>query len=140
MQKLIVMFSILLVLSACSKKEEVNFEVFSPEAFAYDLGSIFEVNATANVKGFKYNNLDESYFVSIDYSVDIISPSGEEFTSVFENVQEGSSDELLNDLQLEAQFELDTSFAKGKYTLMFNVKDNIGGQTSKAKAEFELSD
>ena len=133
-------FLILILIWGCGKKEEVNFEVFSPEAFAYDLGSIYEVNATANVKGFKFNNLDGSYFVSIDYSVDIISPSGEEFPLIFENVREGSSEELLNDIQLEAQFELDTSLSKGKYTLKFNVKDNVGGQTAEAKAEFDLSE
>ena len=59
---------------------------------------------------------------------------------IFENVREGSSEELLNDIQLEAQFELDTSLSKGKYTLKFNVKDNVGGQTAEAKAEFDLSE
>jgi len=41
------------------KKEEVKFEAFSPEAFAYDIGNSWEVNATVNVKGFTKNEVGD---------------------------------------------------------------------------------
>ena len=42
----------LLLITSCNK-EEIKLEVFNPEAFAYDLGNTWEVNAMINVKGFE---------------------------------------------------------------------------------------
>ena len=38
-------------INGCNK-EEVKFEAFSPQSFAFDIGDRWEVNALVNVKGF----------------------------------------------------------------------------------------
>ena len=59
---------------SCGKKEDVKFEAFSPEAFAYDIGDAWEINATVNVKGFKKEEVDDEFSASFDFNVDLIGP------------------------------------------------------------------
>jgi hypothetical protein len=128
----------LLLIVGCSKKEEAKFEAFSPEAFAYDLGYIWEVNSTVNVRGFQQQTDEEVYSASIGFSVDLETPSGEIINSIFEDTEEKLSGERMLDLQLEAQFDLDSSYASGKYQLHFKIKDNFGGGHTEISVEFEL--
>jgi hypothetical protein len=50
----------LFVFTSCKKEEPLNLEAFSPQGFAFDLGDIWEVNATVRVKGFQQNRNDET--------------------------------------------------------------------------------
>ena len=122
-----------------SKKEEVKFEAFSPEAFAYDIGDSWEVNATINVKGFKKIEIGEEYSTSLNYNVDIINPEGDTTKNIFSDTKEVKEKEI-DDVQLEAQFELDYSSVKGKYKLIFNIADNNSGKSISSLVEFELKD
>ena len=53
MNKILLIALVCIIATSCSKKEEIKFEAFSPEAFAYDIGDVWEVNATVNVRGLK---------------------------------------------------------------------------------------
>ena len=139
MNKSVIFIFILLFAISCSKKEEVKFEAFSPEAFAYDIGDSWEVNATLNVKGFKKLEKDNKYFVSLSYSVDLIKPDGKITKDIFADIKEVTKKEV-NDVQLEAQFDFDKSYAQGKYKVVFSVKDNNSENTTSAEAEFELEE
>ena len=139
MMKQILIFSILIVVFSCSKKEEVKFEAFSPEAFAYDIGDSWEVNATINVRGFEKVERDDENFVSLSYSIDLINPDGDSTKNIFSDLKEVTEKEI-NDVQLEAQFELDKTSVQGKYNLLFKIKDNKSGKTTSAEAEFELEE
>ena len=66
-----------LLKSVLPKKEEIKVEAFSPEAFAYDLGDTWEVNATVNVRGFEKIDVEEELSASLDFSVDFVNPKGE---------------------------------------------------------------
>ena len=46
----------------------------------------------------------------------------------------------INDVQLEAQFDLDKTYAQGKYKVAFSIKDNNSDKTTSAEAEFELEE
>ena len=46
----------------------------------------------------------------------------------------------LSDVQLEAQFELEKTYNKGVYEIVFNIKDNLSGKTVANKVNFELED
>jgi len=48
--------------------------------------------------------------------------------------------EKLTDQQLNIQFELDSTFVKGKYKLVINIKDNNSAQTVAAEKEFDLGE
>jgi len=120
-----------------SNKEEVKFEAFSPEAFAYDIGDSWEVNATVNVKGFARKEVGDELSASLDYSVDLIGPDSLEVESIFIDSKEVTSIELI-DVQLEAQFELDYNSPEGLFKITFNVTDNNSGETTSAESQFEL--
>jgi len=131
---------ILLLISltiSCSKKEEVKFEAFSPEAFAYDIGDAWEINATVNVKGFVKKEVGEELSTSLDFSVDIIDPDSVETKDIFIDSKEVTSKELI-DVQLEAQFELDYNSPDGLYKIIFHITDKYSGDIVSAEAEFEL--
>jgi hypothetical protein len=132
---ILILFSVI----SCNKKEEVKFVAFSPEAFAYDIGDGWEVNATINVKGFEKKERDDGNFVSLSYSIDLINPDGDSTKSIFSDLKEINEQEI-TDVQLEAQFELDNSSVQGKYSLLFNIKDNNSGKTTSAEAEFKLEE
>ena len=137
MKKILLITIIYIVAVSCSKEEEVNFEAFSPEAFAYDIGNAWEVNATINVKGFAKQEVGEEFSASIDFFVDLIGPDSITVESIFADSKEVTDDELI-DVQLEAQFELDYDSPEGMYTITFSIIDNNSGEKTSAQAEFEL--
>ena len=137
MSKVLYLFFFTLITISCSKKEEVKFEAFSPEAFAYDIGDSWEINATVNVKGFERKEVDEEFSTSLGFSVDVINPDGAERIDVFLDSKEVTNKELL-DVQLEAQFELDYNSPDGLYKIIFHITDKYSGKITTAEAEFEL--
>lgn len=139
MNKSVIFIFILLFSFSCGKKEEVKFEAFSPEAFAYDIGDTWEVNATVNVRGFEKIKKDDETFVSLSYNVDLINSDGDSTKNIFSDSKE-VSDREITDIQLEAQFELDNTQTQGTYKIVFNIKDNNSSKRVSAQVEFELED
>ena len=107
------------LLNGCGK-EEIKFEAFSPESFAFDIGDKWEVNALINVKGFVQKEVNESFSASIQYNVNMITPDGKTIKNIFEDVKEVNEEEEIADIPLEVQFELDSTYTVGKYKLLFN--------------------
>jgi hypothetical protein len=139
MNKLVLLISIMIVFVSCGKKEEEKFQAFSPEAFAYDIGDSWEVNATVNVKGFDKKEVGEELSASFDYTVDVVGPDNLSKDSIFIDSKDLIENEL-TDVQLEAQFELDYNSPQGLYKIIFNVKDNNSGKVTTAQADFELKE
>lgn len=137
MNKVLYIFFFILITISCGKKEEVKFEAFSPEAFAYDIGDSWEINATVNVKGFEKKEVGDELSTSLGFSVDVIDPDGTETLDVFFDSKEVTSIELI-DVQLEAQFELDYNSPDGLYKIIFHITDKYSGEIVTAEAEFEL--
>ena len=130
-----------LMIFSCSKKEE-RFETFGPQAFAYDLDSTWEVNAMINVRGFEQleNSNDPGFATSLSYSVDVITPKGKKLENLYSDNVDFNMQDKLSDTPIEAQFNLDTTYASGKYEAIFNIKDNNSGKTTTGKAVFDLSE
>jgi len=139
MNKILLIALVCIIATSCSKKEEIKFEAFSPEAFAYDIGDVWEVNATVNVRGYEKIERDNQFLVSLSYSVDLINPDGDSTINIFSDSKE-VKDKELNDVQLEAQFELDDNYTRGIYKIVFNIKDNNSEKSVSAQVEFELED
>ena len=137
MKILTILFLLALLSLSCSKKEEVKFEAFSPEAFAYDIGDSWEINATVNVKGFVKKEVGEELSASLEFTVDMIGPDSLEIKNIFDDSKNVTSGELI-DVQLEAQFELDYNSPEGLYKITFNVTDINSEEVTSAEAEFEL--
>jgi major membrane immunogen (membrane-anchored lipoprotein) len=129
---------LLLLLAGCGKKE-VPFEAFNPEAFAYDLGTLWEVNSSVNVRGISVKQSEDEFSASVSFSVDLETPSGKVIESIFEDTEERKRQERFSEVQLEAQFELDQSFEAGTYKIKYHIKDNFSGESTNAKVEFTIS-
>jgi len=135
----LISFVLLLFVAACSDKPEPNLELFSPEAFAFDVGEYWEVNSTIYAKGFDYQERDDIFVAKLSYSVDLITAKSDTIFSIFDDWYEEESPEEFVDLSLDAQIEIDSSFTQGLYHLVFNVKDEFSNQTKSISVEFNLS-
>jgi hypothetical protein len=136
-KKFLIIISLLMIV-ACSKND-VKFEAFSAEAFAFDLGDgTAEVNATVRVKGFTQTEKDDNYKAEVAYEVDLIKPDSTVTKSVFKFVQNNEGKEPISDIALEAQFTLDSTYKSGTYTLVFNIADKNSENKIDSKVNFDL--
>ncbi len=138
MKKVIILFITTIVFYSCGKEEPVKIETFSTEAFVFDIGDSWEVNATTRVKGFKQKEEEDNYFATIAYDVDLITPAGDTVKSLISRVEDKKNNERITDIPLEIQFELDSTYAAGDYIIIFNVKDAGSNQTATTTATFQL--
>ena len=131
---------IFLVVMSCGKKG-IKFEAFSPQAFAYDIDSVWEVNATVNVRGYEQreNADDKNFSVKLSYSVDIITPAGEKIENIYADKIDLTKLGEIMDVPVETQFNLDRTYSPGKYELIFNIKDNYSNRETGSKTTFDLS-
>lgn len=130
-------FCMLLLFSSCSK-EEKKLEVFNAEAFAYDLGGSWEVDATIRVKGFKQNEKDNKFTTTLSYDIDLVKPAGDTVKALISKTEDKSNNEEFMDVPLEIQFDLDSTYSDGDYKLIFKVKDAETGKMASASASFNL--
>lgn len=137
MKNIFIIFALSLIVVSCSKKEEGSFEAFSPEAFAYDIGDAWEINATVNVKGFEKKEVGDEISASFEFTVDITGPDSLEIENVFNDSKEVTDSEII-DVQLESQFEFDYDSPEGLYKITFNVTDMNSGEKTSAQTDFEL--
>lgn len=138
MKKIFLVIIAMLVVFSCSKKD-IKFEAFSAEAVAFDIGDgTAEVNATVRVKGFTQTEKDNIYKVSVGYEVDLLKPDGTINLSVFKFVQNDLKKEPISDIELDAQFLLDSTFKAGTYTLVYNIVDQNSNKTLEKKVNFDL--
>jgi len=132
---------ILLLIASCGKKEETKLQAINPEAAAFDMGDgSYEVNASVIVKGFQQTEAGDMFHAELHYSVDLQKPNGDIDTNKFADVMIVKEKEKLSDQQLNIQFDLDSTYNKGKYTLLINVLDKGTAQSVTAKKEFDLGD
>lgn len=138
MKKIIFVFAVLLIIISCSKKE-TKFEAFSAEAFAFDIGDgTAEVNATVRVKGFTQIEKNDNYNVSVAYEVDLLKPDSTVIKSIFKFVQNDKNIEPIGDIDLDAQFTIDSTYAAGTYTLIYKIADKNSDNTLEVKVNFDL--
>lgn len=126
------------VFISCSKKEDTKLELFSTEAFTFDTGSGWEVNVSTRVKGFNQEDKDGRFRSSFSYTLDLIKPEGDTIKALISRVEDKSEGEKISDTPIEAQFDLDSTYAMGNYKMLINVKDIVSGKTAVASAQFEL--
>jgi hypothetical protein len=130
----------LLLITSCIK-EETKLEAFNPEAFAYDLGNTWEVNATIIVTGFEQREgSGDTFEASISYSADIKTPNGKIVENLYSDKINISAQEEIIDIPLEVQFELDSTYSFGKYTIIFNITDINSQNSITGSTEFDLTE
>jgi hypothetical protein len=128
-----------LLLYSCGKEEPSKLSAYNAEAFAFDIGGSWEVNASTRVKGFEQKEQGENKFTAtIAYDVDLITPKGDTLRSLISKVEDKNADEKMTDVALEAQFILDSTYAAGEYRVIFNVKDVLSGNRAFTSASFKI--
>lgn len=132
----VIVFSFFLV--SCSKKDESKLELFSTEAFAFDTGNSWEINASTRAKGFQQNESNGKFSGSLSYQIDLFKPNGEALKGLVSKVEDISNGEKVGDAAIESQFELDSTYQQGTYRLVINVKDVLTGKTASSEAKFDL--
>lgn len=138
MKNIIFLFLSALTFISCGKDEQ-KLEAFNPEAFAFDIGDSWEVNASTQVKGFVQIEENETFKAALSFSVDLVTPSGDTITGLITRVEDITNNEKVMDTSLEAQFELDSTYSAGKYNVIFNVKDVNSEESASVTTGFELS-
>lgn len=138
MKKIILILIASLIVISCSKKE-VPFEAFSAEAFVFDIGDgVAEVNSTVRVKGFVQTETDNNYKAAVAYEIDLLKPDSTIRKSIFKFVQKDENTEPISDLALESQFNLDSTYKSGVYTLIYKITDKNSENTLEIKVNFDL--
>ncbi len=139
MKKIFLFIISLFIIVACSKKE-AKFEAFTSDAFAYDLGNgNSEVNANVRVKGFTQTEKNGRYDVLVSFNIDLVKPDSSVIKSIFSDTKKESAAEPIHDLELDAQFNLDSSFTSGNYKLIFNVTDDISKKNLTKEVSFDIT-
>src|SRR4030065_2735474 len=128
----------ILILAGCSGEDKPKLEAYNSEAFAYDLGESWEVNATTRVKGFFQKEEGGAFTALLTYEIDLVTPAGDTIKSMISRTEDKMKNEKMSDVDLETQFELDSTYAEGNYKVVFNVKDMNTQQTAISSTEFVL--
>ena len=140
MKVLIILFLTTLIFYSCSKEKPVKIETFSPEAFAYDIGDGWEVDATTRVKGFAQNEKEKKFSATLAFDVDLVTPKGDTIKSLISRVEDKTDKEKMTDVPLEAQFDLDSTYALGDYKVIFKIKDVISGNSAISITTFKIAE
>jgi len=130
---------IIIGLWACTSRPEPNLELSNPEAFYFDLGDTWEVNASVKTMGFAQREMDDGYSVKMSYTIDLITPNSDSLAAIYNELVDEENNEEFMDFILEAQIEVDSSFGEGNYKLIFHVKDEYSAQTESIAVDFNLT-
>jgi hypothetical protein len=133
-------FIYLLLFLGCAKDDETKLEAYNAESFAYDLGESWEVNATTRVKGFFQKEENGTFTALLSYDIDLITAVGDTIKSLISRTEDKMKNEKMGDVDLETQFELDSTHSEGNYKIIFNVKDMNTQQSTTSSAEFILEE
>ncbi|MDZ7764591.1 MAG: hypothetical protein U5K00_09210 [Melioribacteraceae bacterium] len=136
--KPVYLFVIIFFLFFSCSEEELKLEIYSPEAFAFQLENDWELNASAQIKGFQQVEENEKYISKLSYYANLITPEEELLQEVDYGMIDRESDEKLTDIQLEIQIILDESFQEGEYSLQIFVNDDQSGQQDSTAVKFKL--
>jgi len=138
MKKLIILV-LLFSLIACNSKPKPNLQLFSPEAFAFNIGDAWEVNASVNAKGFEQKENNNNFDIKLLFTVDLITPEKDTLRKIFSDSLASNQKNEFIDVPIEAQIELDTTFSIGNYKLIFEVLDKYSKQKKSAEVNFNLT-
>ncbi|MCF8243227.1 MAG: hypothetical protein K9J16_17760 [Melioribacteraceae bacterium] len=134
-----VLLTFVFLIAACSQ-EEKKLELFSPEAFAFQLDSGWELNGSVQIKGFAQKEEDDNYTAKLSYYSNLITPAGDTLNEVDYGMIDEYREEEMMDVSLDIQIELDSSFSAGSYKLIYFVSDDISNQQAMAEAQFTLDE
>ena len=124
---------------ACKKEESQKLEASVNQAYAFDIGSAWEVNVSTKVKGFMEEENNGKFKMSLSYTIDLVTPGGKTINGIANKTEDKIDKEKLPDFILDSQFNLDTTYVPGKYKVIINIRDVITGKSATATGSFDLT-
>jgi hypothetical protein len=124
---------------ACKKEESLKLEASVNQAYAFDIGTAWEVNISTKVKGFMEEGNNGKFKMSLSYTIDLVTPGGKTINGIVGKTEDKIDNEKLPDFILDSQFNLDTTYVPGKYKAIINIRDVITGKTASAITFFDLA-
>ena len=124
---------------ACKKEESLKLEASVNQAYAFDIGTAWEVNISTKVKGFMEEGNNGKFKMSLSYTIDLVTPGGKTINGIISKTEDKIDKEKLPDFILDSQFNLDTTYVPGKYKAIINIRDVITGKTASAITFFDLA-
>ena len=124
---------------ACKKEESQKLDASVNQAYAFDIGTAWEVNISTKVKGFMEEENNGKFKMSLSYSIDIVTPMGKTISGIVSKTEDKIDKEKLPDFILDSQFNLDTTYVPGKYKAIINIRDVITGKSASATGSFDLT-
>jgi hypothetical protein len=124
---------------ACKKEESQKLEASVNQAYAFDIGTAWEVNVSTKVKGFMEEENNGKFKMSLSYTIDLVTPGGKTINGIANKTEDKIDKEKLPDFILDSQFNLDTTYVPGKYKAIINIRDVITGKTASATGSFDLT-
>jgi hypothetical protein len=124
---------------ACKKEETQKLEASVNQAYAFDIGSAWEVNVSTKVKGFMEEENNGKFKMSLSYTIDVEKLGGQTVKGVISKTEDKIDKEKLPDFILDSQFNLDTTYVPGKYKVIINIRDVITGKSATATGSFDLT-
>jgi len=133
-----VILATIILTIACS--EEESFRISSTEAYAFSLEHGWELNANANVDGFKQNEDENGEFsAKLSYFLHLVTPNNDTlFEADYGYIDKHESEEMMG-IQIESFMEIDSSFSTGSYKIIFDVTDDYTQKNVTAEKIFDLT-
>lgn len=123
---LLFLFSFIFFAGCSEKKTEVPpFQAFSLNVGSFSVGEGWEIDASVQVKDFQIQQSGDSYKYAFQYSVDLIAPDGKAVKSISTGKEAKEDKEKPADAQIEIQFNLDSKYAPGTYTVAVTITDEL---------------
>jgi hypothetical protein len=125
---------------SCGKKEIPKLSTFNPVTYAFKTDGGWDVQASIQVKGFTQKKEKDTFIVKMFYTVDLLKPDGNLVKGVVKDTIDEENSEEFIDLPVNVQFELDSTYAVGKYKVIYNIKDALSDQQIKSDKDLELTE
>ncbi len=129
MRNFLKILTVALLVISCSK-EKPKLELFSPESFAYELDNGWELNSSVRVKGLQQEKNKNGYSAKLSYTIDVITPAGDTLKNAYDGIDDVNQKEEISETAVDVQIEFDSTFAKGKYILLYSVHDDLDSQNA----------
>lgn len=114
-------------------EKEYKFETQDLNVIAYQMeDSTFEYNANVMLFGFELKETEEKVSAKVSYQVTLLNGEGDTLYKSERYVRTPQKQERIVDLSLDDQFEV-SSMKSGPYKIVFDIKDEISGNTITAQ-------
>ncbi len=137
--KFLIPFTIAMVFVSGCGNEKTELQIFSPDAYAFPMGNGWELNGSFRVKGIEAKETENRFQYSVKYSIIFTDEQNQKRLLVKDVLYDESFDEEQQDVGVDFQTELDSTFKEGKYKALIEIEDNLSRKHAQLKFEIELS-